>query len=260
MDNLNNSEIFLNYVRDFLSKNPKLFSDVIKYAVKGVEDFANNQIDKTTDISFKLLETLERWNPKDPNKPFDHFSAKEVVDSLEGCFRGTEALNKIKEKFNYTEKVAKTTTDSKILVEILRKENDDIVSQYAVQNPNCPPEMLVEVLKRGNNDWVSCYAARNTNCPPEILVEVLKRENDDGVSNNASHNPNCPSEILEEILKREKDDDISYCASENPNCPLEAKIKWMQVTGRIEKEDPSKHIIEYENNKKDDLQDLKNLL
>ena len=38
---------FLNCVRDFLSKNPKLFSDVIKYAVKGVEDFANNQIDKT---------------------------------------------------------------------------------------------------------------------------------------------------------------------------------------------------------------------
>ena len=147
MDNFNNSEIFLISVRDFLSKNPKLFSEVIKYAVKGVEDFANNQIDKTTDISFKLLETLECWNPKDPNKPFDHFSSKEVFDSLEGCFRGTEALNKIKEKFNYTEEVAKTTADSKILVEILRKENNDIVSQIAASNPNCPLEAKIKWMQ-----------------------------------------------------------------------------------------------------------------
>jgi len=34
----------------------------------------------------------------------------------------------------------------------------------------------------------------------------------------------------------------------------------MQVTGRIVKEDPKKHIIEYENNKEDDFQDLKDLL
>jgi len=34
----------------------------------------------------------------------------------------------------------------------------------------------------------------------------------------------------------------------------------MQLTGKIEKEDPSKHIIEYEKIKEDDFQDLKDLL
>jgi hypothetical protein len=93
--------------------------------------------------------------------------------------------------------------------------------------------MLVEILRRGDNDYVSQYASKNPNCPPEMLVEVLKRG---------------------------KDDYVSYCTSENPSCPLEEKIKWMLLTGQIEKEDPSKHIIEYEKVKEDDFQDLKDLL
>jgi hypothetical protein len=40
----------------------------------------------------------------------------------------------------------------------------------------------------------------------------------------------------------------------------EDKIKWMMKLGMIGKEDPTKHIIEYENNKEDDFQDLKDLL
>ena len=40
----------------------------------------------------------------------------------------------------------------------------------------------------------------------------------------------------------------------------EAKINWMMKLGMIGKEDPTKHIIEYENNKEDDFQDLKDLL
>jgi len=40
----------------------------------------------------------------------------------------------------------------------------------------------------------------------------------------------------------------------------EAKINWMIKTGIIKKEDPKKHIIEYENIKEDDFQDLKDLL
>jgi hypothetical protein len=34
----------------------------------------------------------------------------------------------------------------------------------------------------------------------------------------------------------------------------------MQVTGKIEKEDPNKHIIEYEKVKQDNFQDLRDLL
>ena len=40
----------------------------------------------------------------------------------------------------------------------------------------------------------------------------------------------------------------------------EQRIKWMKENGLIEKEDPSKHIIEYEIIKEDDLSDLKDLL
>jgi len=73
-------------------------------------------------------------------------------------------------------------------------------------------------------------------------------------------NPDCPPKILTEILEKGEFNFASHCAYRNPNCPPEAKIKWMKEQGLIEKEDPKKHIIEYENNKEDDFQDLKDLL
>jgi len=94
-------------------------------------------------------------------------------------------------------------------------------------------EILTEILKEGNNDNVSWEAARNTYCPPEILAEILKTGNNN---------------------------DVSLNAYQNPNCPPEARINWMMKTGKIGKEDPKKHIIEYENKKEDNFQDLKDLL
>ena len=130
-------------------------------------------------------------------------------------------------------KMVLTTKDSKILTDILREGKDDLFSRRAAYNKNCPKEILAEVLRRGKNDGVSHCAAGNPNCPTEILVEILKRGENDEVSNNASH---------------------------NPNCPIEERIKWMMKAGKIIKEDPSKHIIEYETIKEDDFQDLKDLL
>jgi len=121
-------------------------------------------------------------------------------------------------------------------------------------------KILIDILREGKNDWISCWAAENPNCPPEMLVEILKREKDDDVSQYAARNINCPSEILVEVLNKGKYDWISYIAVGNPNCPPEAKINWMYAIGKIGKEDPSKHIIEYENKKEDDFQDLKDLL
>ena len=126
--------------------------------------------------------------------------------------------------------------------------------------PSKDIQKLTEILKRGHDDTVSCLAASNIKCPPEMLIEVLRRGKDDLVSIYASFNPNCPPEILAEVLKRGKDDLISWCAYRNPNCPDEYKIKWMQATGKIEKEDSSKHIIEYEDKKEDDFEDLKKLI
>ena len=96
------------------------------------------------------------------------------------------------------------------------------------------PNILTNILKRNNNDEVSCYAAYNPNCPPEALAEVLKRNNNDNVS---------------------------YLAARNPSCPPLARIRWMQNTGQIAKEDPTKHYIEYEEEKPDkDLEELKKLI
>ncbi len=63
----------------------------------------------------------------------------------------------------YSIYVARTTKDPKILVEILKRNDNDSVSCYAALNPNCPPEMLAEILKRNKNDWTSRYAAGNPN-------------------------------------------------------------------------------------------------
>ena len=87
-----------------------------------------------------------------------------------------------------------------------------------VRDPHCPSEVLATVLNRGKNDEVSWYAAQNPNCPPEALVAVLNRG---------------------------KDDWVSWGAAQNPNCPALEKINWMRATGKIETEDPTKHVIEY---------------
>ena len=68
------------------------------------------------------------------------------------------------------------------------------------------------------------------------------------------------NDVLNHKLKNGKNDEVSNNASHNPNCPIEERIKWMMKAGKIIKEDPSKHIIEYETIKEDDFQDLKDLL
>ena len=150
-----------------------------------------------------------------------------------------------------------------VLEMVLKRGNDDYVSQYAASNQNCPAQALEMVLKREKNDSVSCFAAENPNCPAQALEMVLKRGNDDSVSEVAASNPNCPASALEMVLKRGNDDRVSRKASKNPNCPDLAKIQWMQLTGKIEKEDPSKHIIEKEEVKikeDEDLQKLRDLI
>jgi len=136
----------------------------------------------------------------------------------------------------YTREVAETTKDPKILTDILRMNKNYSASCYAAQNPNTPPEALAEVLRRGNDYLVSYYAAQNPNTPPEALAEVLSKG---------------------------KDDDVSRNASQNPNTPPKDVIDWMKTTGKIGKEDPKKHIIEYDNKEEEideDLEKLKKLI
>ena len=143
------------------------------------------------------------------------------------------------------------------------QESEGYYTSRIASNPKTSPEILKKILERGNDDWVSRDAVRNPNCPVYLLEDILKRGKgkDDWVSRSAVRNPNCPVYLLEEILKRGKDDVVSIWAAENPNCPIKSKIQWMQLTGRIGKEDPTKHIIEREEVKEDpDLQKLRDLI
>jgi len=159
----------------------------------------------------------------------------------------------------YTGEVAQTTKDPKILTDILRMDKNDWVSYFASSNPNTPPEILTDILRRGKDDDVSRFAASNPNCPPEALTEVLRRGKDDLISGNAASNPNTPPEILAEVLRRGKGDLVSWFAAQNPNTPLKALVDWMRATGKIGKEDPRKHIIEYDKEEEEIDEDLEKL-
>jgi hypothetical protein len=120
----------------------------------------------------------------------------------------------------------------------------------------------VKIYKIAQENFYTEEIAENTK-DPEILRKILEKGNDDYVSRQAALNPNCPPEALKEVLKRGNNNDVSQYAAINPNCPPLAKIMWMRSTGKIEKEDPKKHIIEYDNKEEkvdEDLEKLKKLI
>jgi len=88
----------------------------------------------------------------------------------------------------------------------------------------------------------------------------LSRGCDNAQSQIAAQDPNCPPQALAGVLARGKDDLVSRIAFKNSKCPLKAKIKWMQDTGKIGKEDPTKHIIDYEGKQEQDLQKLRDMI
>lgn len=57
-------------------------------------------------------------------------------------------------------------------------------------------------------------------------------------------NKNCPPDILKQIIDNPRNSIIKSIANNNENCPPDSKIKYLKDMGRIEKEDPSKHILE----------------
>ncbi len=120
----------------------------------------------------------------------------------------------------------------------------------------------MKIYKIAQENFYTEEIAENTK-DPEILRKILEKGNDDYVSRQAALNPNCPPEALKEVLKRGNNNDVSQYAAINPNCPPLAKIMWMRSTGKIEKEDPKKHIIEYDNKEEkvdEDLEKLKKLI
>jgi len=135
---------------------------------------------------------------------------------------------------------------------------------YALHNQNCPMELLREVLHNHPNvERIRELIVCNKNCPPEILGEEIMGQR--RFANTAAMNPNCPPEILAKAVENFREnyaaEMIAGYAAHNPNCPPEVKIKWMRDTGRIRKEDPSKHIIDEVKDEEDkDLDEFKKLI
>jgi len=243
-------------------KNPLSWKHSALYrnrVINLLEQVKNSGTDKMTfyiskigDLDFKF-ELMRKYNLIATEDPSKHKIEKmpeiknKGIEELENLLAKSKNWYRTATEDWYTVDIAIYTEDPTILTAILRRGNNDSVSQFAAQNTDCPPEMLEEILRREKeHDTVAYYAAINPSCPPEMLAEILRRGGNDGVSESAAQNPNCPPEILAEVLRRGKDRiyDVYWYAAENPNCPIEAKIQWMRDNGQIETEDPTKHIIE----------------
>ena len=111
-------------------------------------------------------------------------------------------------------------------------------------------------------DYYNIETAKDIHTPSDILRKILEKGKNDDVSYKAALNPNCPQDILRMVLEKGKNDYVSQCAAQNPNCPDDAYINWMYNTGKIQKEDPTKHIIEYDEEDKidEDLEKLKKMV
>ena len=264
-----NGARFLPFIKDRLKNEQEIYNQVDEsrkpYIKKNIEKYLHiiDSIENKTGYSKKY-----RFSKK-----FKLFKKKSQVwsDSSSSKYHINEEVIK-----------AENTKDPNVLMDILEKGKNDYASQRAAKNSICPPDALRMVLKRGENDDVSRYAAENENCPPDVLYEVLKRDKDDIVSEFAAVNPNCPPDALRMVIKRDstehvlghaisnpncppdalamvldrgEDNVYSKYALINPNCPIDAKIRWMERTGKIETEDPRRHIIDYSEDKSDNNED-----
>lgn len=99
--------IFLQTVKSATEREPSLLRPIVEMAIEGVEQFAKKQSDIGTQAQFKLLSILEAIDPPKDGK-FGSFSVDSIIYTLSGCFEGTPALDKLREKFG----VSKPEPDS----------------------------------------------------------------------------------------------------------------------------------------------------
>jgi DNA-directed RNA polymerase subunit RPC12/RpoP len=124
----------------------------------------------------------------------------------------------------YKESVAQSlSTPPDVLLSILSHGRNDMVSQLAAQNPQCPPDMIRKLVREGMSKrgraTVALYAIRNPACPPSVLDEVAKRKILDDFTREALKHRNIPAETIKE-LATEGDEDMRDFAISCPACPV----------------------------------------
>jgi|GEM_PF-3024054 len=263
---------YYNEISYAAASNPRCPPEALaKLLAKGynnrISDCAAKNPNCPLEAKIKWLQLTGKISKEDPTKHIIDYEGKQEDEDLqklrEMISKNNSNLNKYAQEVDwYNKYTAETTKDPKILRKILEMgyNNFSWTTHYAVENPNCPSDILVDILARGKDDGLSHAAISNPNCPQNTLIQILARGKDDGVSRFAAISPKCPLNILIQILARNKNDGISQAAAANPKCPLNVKIKWMQNTGQIEKEDPTKHIIDYEGKQDQDLIKLRKMI
>jgi len=90
--------VVLDLVRRACADDPKMARPILDAATQGVLEFADRQSDFGTRAAFKLICVLDAIQSP-PDGKFGPFTAKEVLDCLEGCFGGTPGLRKLRERY-----------------------------------------------------------------------------------------------------------------------------------------------------------------
>jgi len=150
------------------------------------EDPKKHIIDEVKDEEDKGLEELRKMVSKDNN------------------WYKTAAIDRNKyahQMYPYNEGNLRYTMDLDLLKEVIREGHDFWPARWAMQNLNCPPELIVDVLRREQYDLISTYAINHRNCPTSIIEEILARGKDDTVSHYAANRSHCPIEAKIKWMK-----------------------------------------------------------
>jgi hypothetical protein len=81
---MDNDELIKQYIFNICAEKPYLLPDIIKAATAGVQQFANNQSDKSSKLAFVMSQILDEC----PQKQFGSFSRAEILDRMD-CLKGT---------------------------------------------------------------------------------------------------------------------------------------------------------------------------
>jgi len=121
---------------------------------------------------------------------------------------------------------------------VLEKGNDDEVSYYASQNPNCPPQSRIKwMMETGKieqedpNKHQIEYDTKPENKDEDLekfkallsknfnLKQFKTAQSEEWYNGTTALNPNCSPDVLRMILEKGNDDGVSYYAARNPSCP-----------------------------------------
>ena len=95
---MNNSrrQLILAIVRDGCREDPSIVSEIIDAATQGVKEYADDQSDRASKLSFVLIDILEE---NQPVLNFGHFTKEQVFEHVSPYFEGTPGIKKLREKY-----------------------------------------------------------------------------------------------------------------------------------------------------------------